>query len=519
MSQLRRPSETSAAALLAVLQQHSEPHLAAKRVFESDWTLLLGDDVRVEPTDWPTKLAGFAADNPHLRCIALLDKADPGFPSFLALHTSHLDAFGGRLLPDQFINQGGDPFLFELYRSFGLARLCSEVSLTNGKGGMEGSIFRSRPARPRYHRLPLDSRTWLDLLRADKRCLAQWLDQEPTLQVDNPSTPEAALHWLRRQQLNLGGKLRVRMNSTNLEPAAGDEAVGSDYIIFWDDDVIPTPSCIDAYVAAFLRHPDCQAFAVKGQPHSLLPSAIHISDVSFFWEAPRTMAAAWGGVIPWAVTANMAAKYNLARFGDGFPLGGGGEDIDYCLKLGGKLRAVPDAAVTHLWWPEGRPWIYWRFCRWALGDGRLLDLWPAYTYWRAPNLPELCLLMGSVLLVLCAFGAATLPRLAAALAGLLLGDLSLDLAYNCMWPPRVHQHPCNPRLRPVAAAEACLIKACSEAGRLWGHLARGRWGNLCRSFDWFCGLDPGVLAREQLWAAGRCALLCTTALLSIGFLS
>jgi len=40
-----------------------------------------------------------------------------------------------------------------------------------------------------------------------------------------------------------------------------DEAVGADYIIFFDDDVIPAPSCIDAYVAAFLRHPDCQAFA------------------------------------------------------------------------------------------------------------------------------------------------------------------------------------------------------------------------------------------------------------------
>jgi len=36
------------------------------------------------------------------------------------------------------------------------------------------------------------------------------------IQVDNPSTPETALHWLRQQQLDLGGSLRVRMNSRNL---------------------------------------------------------------------------------------------------------------------------------------------------------------------------------------------------------------------------------------------------------------------------------------------------------------
>lgn len=73
--------------------------------------------------------------HPHLRCIALLDEADPGFPSFLALHTSsHLDLFGGRLLPEAFVNQGGDPWLFELYRRFGLSGVCPSVWVSNGIG-------------------------------------------------------------------------------------------------------------------------------------------------------------------------------------------------------------------------------------------------------------------------------------------------------------------------------------------------------------------------------------------------
>ena len=32
--------------------------VAARRVFGSQWTLLLGDDVWLEPADWPAKLAG-----------------------------------------------------------------------------------------------------------------------------------------------------------------------------------------------------------------------------------------------------------------------------------------------------------------------------------------------------------------------------------------------------------------------------------------------------------------------------
>lgn len=36
---------------------------------------------------------------------------------------------------------------------------------------------------------------------------------------------------------------------------------------------------------------------------------------------------------------------------------GGGEDLDFNLQLGGRMRAVPGAAVVHPWWPEGRPWV------------------------------------------------------------------------------------------------------------------------------------------------------------------
>lgn len=38
-------------------------------------------------------------------CVAFRDQAFPVFPTFPVLHRFHLEAFGGELLPQQFINQ------------------------------------------------------------------------------------------------------------------------------------------------------------------------------------------------------------------------------------------------------------------------------------------------------------------------------------------------------------------------------------------------------------------------------
>jgi hypothetical protein len=46
--------------------------------------------------------------------------------------------------------------------------------------------------------------------------------------------------------------------------------------------------------------------------------------------------------MPWAVTANVAVVNTAALFDLRFPKTGGGEDIDYCLRVtGGRLVPVP----------------------------------------------------------------------------------------------------------------------------------------------------------------------------------
>ena len=126
----------------------------AQLAFKPQWMLLLGDDTRVEPAGWPQLLAGthmrscceggraacqccikrqaagsarttyaillyqlppllgsaalcilphasaeHAGKDPHLRCLALLDAADPGFPSFPAVASSPSGALWAHAAP------------------------------------------------------------------------------------------------------------------------------------------------------------------------------------------------------------------------------------------------------------------------------------------------------------------------------------------------------------------------------------------------------------------------------------
>ncbi|KAI3431713.1 hypothetical protein D9Q98_004757 [Chlorella vulgaris] len=304
--------------------------------------------------------------------------ADPGFPSFPVMHASHLQLFGS-MVPREFVNQGGDPLLYALYRSIGAAAVCPTVTVHNTVGGMQGSIFAppatSAAQQPRYDRRPLPVAQWRSLLQAWRQQLLASLPQARArlqvavavpagrvdcavletilersrssdeqvdvsvfFQIDCPLAlvAPAAAERLRELQRAHPDRLRIRVNSNNqasgtwgkwhVDGAAAtrnallDEAAACDVVVFYDDDVLPAPSCLDAYVAAFRAHPGEAGFAgptyLPRRPSQLLATAIHMSDVSFFWEAPGRL----GEFVPWAVTANMAvAGGTPARFRPGFP--------------------------------------------------------------------------------------------------------------------------------------------------------------------------------------------------------
>lgn len=125
-------------------------HLALSA--SNDFLLLLGDDVILRDSGWQHRVAVLfeqikeETGLPYgAACVALRDKSFPGFPTFPVVHRWHVQRFR-TLLPKQFINQGGDPYLFELYSRFGAATFDMKSSLENTVGG-------NRDARYKKHEI------------------------------------------------------------------------------------------------------------------------------------------------------------------------------------------------------------------------------------------------------------------------------------------------------------------------------------------------------------------------------
>jgi hypothetical protein len=103
--------------------------------------ILVGDDVRFLTRGWKNEIEmhfqrisretglPFGA-----ACVAFRDRTFPVFPTFPVIHRSHYSVFNC-LLPIEFVNQHGDPFLFELYRRLGTAEFASLAALENTIGG------------------------------------------------------------------------------------------------------------------------------------------------------------------------------------------------------------------------------------------------------------------------------------------------------------------------------------------------------------------------------------------------
>lgn len=113
-----------------------------------DFFILLGDDVHMLDNAWQEDVESCFASVAEqtglpfgVACVAIRDASFPSFPTFPVVHRSHLEIFGGRLFPDELINQHGDPFLFEIYRRWGASRFTVNARLENRQGGANSSRY------------------------------------------------------------------------------------------------------------------------------------------------------------------------------------------------------------------------------------------------------------------------------------------------------------------------------------------------------------------------------------------
>ncbi|KAG7442613.1 glycosyltransferase family 2 protein [Guyanagaster necrorhizus] len=503
--------------------------------------VLMGDDVEILDEGWMAKIhSSFISISQEHRtplgfgCVAFRDLSFPGMPTFPVVHRTHLDIFNGEVIPEIFVNQDGDPFLFQLYRRWGCSYMLKDVTLRNSLGGSEDARY-AKLRTPSWSFQTLDraidvARQWLQVrspgvqsklavdvvvpsFRVDIPLLERILALRPSpmattmfiIIIDDPRS--SAIDVLQKKY---GHRVdvRIRVNDSNLGASAsrnrGMDESSADWIIYLDDDIEPNSDLIPRAEAHIRAHPNAAGFVGNVHfppPDSVFTSAVHLSGVTYFWNIAEKIK----NDLPWGVTANLISR----RVNDGvqfdlrFPKTGGGEDIDFCARkketnpAGEGFYSAPDVIVTHPWWSNGHR-SYWRFYGWGFGDSSLVGMYPQFVSWDyAPNSAEL---------LLCATFISTsgmvLRHLAPVWMGLKLAvvvvliNLLHDL-YRRLWAEpfdeasmpakRGERHLVQGCARIVAILESTLIRMSSEAGKTAGLIKQGQWYYLGKRFDWFTG--------------------------------
>lgn len=519
-----------------------------------DYYILMGDDVVLQDANWMSSIHHTFAelstteDVPHgVGCVAFTDTSFPGMPTFPAIHRTHMDIFSGKVIPDCFTNQDGDPFLYQLYRRWDCSKMIS-ARIHNEFGGRGVARYEKvhtvdwtfKPlddaaatveAWSRCRKPTLERKLTLDVVIPCYRVNMVYLDRLLALQpspacmtmfiviVDDPHSPrigELLLTYGHRPDI------RIRVNTQNLGASAsrnrGLQESAAEWVHFLDDDVTPDEDLLIEAEKAIRKYPQAAGFV--GNVHfpsadSVFTAAVHLAGVTYFWDIAEKIPVD----VPWGVTANLIARRNVldgVTYNLQFPKTGGGEDIDYCRRkrdfsvAHGReaFYGAPEAKVTHPWWNGGRR-SYWRFYMWSKGDGGLIKLYPEHSYRDAsPNSAE-CLLASCMVVVVGLLTASFDIALAFRIIRLgWLGAMAViitSIAYD-LWRHLVLHPERNKDMKTTvkrmkwvcAMVEGALIRMFSEWGRVVGILERGEYAYLLMRFDWFCGVWGDGPRREEM---------------------
>ncbi len=322
-------------------------------------------------------------------------------------------------------------------------------------------------------------------LRIDETCLEALLQIRPPAGVsvnyffvlDAPNLPTPEL------DVNQSGVVTVIRNASNIgahqSRNRGFEAGAGSHVLFLDDDVAPEAGLLELYTKAIQENPLVPGYVgltVFPPAANSFTKGVQSSDILTFFDLAKTR-----DEMAWGVTANLLVRRDAVgdiRFSKDFPKGGGGEDIDFCLRIvqscGKQFKTVPGAVVRHPWWNGGKR-SYQRFARWAYGDSRLPTLFPAHRYYNAPNLVE-TLFVGSLL------------GCAAILLGLLspirfLAWVALAAASDYA-VESIRIVSARRRASPLTTLEATLVRNANDFGRLVGNLQRRHLVGIAERFDY-----------------------------------
>ncbi|KAL4242718.1 hypothetical protein ABKN59_011737 [Abortiporus biennis] len=392
--------------VVSLIEHHPPGHVCslwrdcARKAWEDkcDFMVLMGDDVKLLDVGWMNasyhefqKLAQDEGVPFGFGCIAFTDVSFPGMPTFPIIHRTHLDIFDGEVVPDIFVNQDGDPYLFQLYRRWGCSTMFPST-LSNTIGGEDDARYTKEHARDWTFQtldngiqkvaswlitqgVHLPPKLTLDIAIPSYRVNLSLLDAILSLRpsptcvvmfiviIDDPSSP-----CINELLCRYGARpdIRIRVNKANLGASASrnramDES-SADWIHFLDDDIVPSSNLLIEAEKVIRKHPDAAGFvgnATFPLADSVFTTAVHLAGVTYFWDIAAKHQDDTD--VPWGVIANLLARRNVndgVKYDLAYPKTGGGEDIDFCRRKrdfsiarnGEGFVAAPEVKVEHPWW-------------------------------------------------------------------------------------------------------------------------------------------------------------------------
>ena len=339
----------------------------------------------------------------------------------------------------------------------------------------------------------LDPDGVIDSLRMD---VPRGIDLCYYIVSDNPAMEPREFEYM-------GRPVRVIVNEDNLGASlsrnVGMDAGSGTYVLFIDDDVDVPPGILGAYLAAIEEDPDAPGYVgptTFPDPINPFTRGIRKSGMLHFFGRPESSQA-----MAWGTTSNLMVRRSAAdgvRFSAVFPRHGGGEDIDFCLRIaertGRWFKTVPAARVRHPWWRGGGR-SYARFFRWSLGDSRLPRLHPKYAYRDVPNMSE------SLAFGCAAFGCASLAGVVPAASVGIWAGMAI-LSEFAVEQRRVRITDPGSSVRD--GIEAAAIRLSSELGKFLGPLGRGNLSNLFMRFDFMCAGE--AIGFERMFSRSKFVL-------------
>lgn len=289
-------------------------------------------------------------------------------------------------------------------------------------------------------------------------------------------------------------KTHLIFNETNLGAAmsrnVGIRSGKGDWILLLDDDVIVSPLLLNTYadaVSAYPQETGFIGFIELPPPTTRFSKAIVASGaMDIFSIAKKKDFFAWGA------TANIMIRRSAlgeVLFSPQFPKSGGGEDVDFFLRLRKRnnyrnLKTLPHAAVVHPWWNEEKP-EYKKPFRYGLGNSWLGQLNKAHTYRDFLNTPETLLLLilaGIVIALFCPVYLITIPLIFA-------GVVIIEFIANI-----IQTHKRQPQSGLQVAFYVMLLRLSQETGVLWGKILRGRFDLIGQRFH-----DDGTIRKINFY--------------------